>query len=835
MPVTVHLAKAKIKDNNGNYRAIDAFSDQSGATLQQSLNNIELTKNEALKAITNPDYKTNGEEAGALQNAIKSLSTEIDTYISDIAKKGQEQLDKIKTAASNAQDIYNQYNTDITTTMIVDTENANMIAQPFDTTKYYPVNTYVRYAENEETKLYSLSKAHQPDESWQNTEKVETNIGEVLSHLNSTYDDHDDLVWITQSEASKNTLMNTESELKKEYRTRQYKIFKRKTTDADYLQLINTPCAKIFNYKVNLASLNKTGWSFTAETDNKIYYSIRLNFSLFSNITQTTIMNSNIIASSPLLNSRTLVTGDSVSYNIASNLLQKSLICIFQSQQASTGKWSHNLGLVIPDFITRNILLSENQTITEIQQNEDTQWWYHIGKVRPTIDTFRNYVIPYFSEVNVYCQLKNPPDSTIKYIAIPIEKVNQLQTSQENIIKYNIEKIQSMLPNAIKSLNVDHSAKPNNSWAYTRNAPLLTLLHFSDIHGDQVELQQLTKLKKCLISKDCFDQLRFVNVKGPLPIQHLEMICTGDLVYNSVSDDFTYWDNIPETKDILLALGNHDAYAPQQSSSDETSSSNYEAQIQSYARYFQYANGSETINRIENDWNATPGGNSCCYYYKDYSNEKIRLIVLNDVLGKVGGESTLEENNEPIATTDNSKQRLWFRNILASAKSNNYNVVVAKHFPIPNSEKITSNWTRIDKDVGTGWLQDTYVEEVRDFIDDGGKFICWICGHSHSDYILRSITDPRQLCIVIDAANREQCNQYSDVMRVDGTITQDLANLITFDTSTQTIRIIRVGCNINSYLMPRNTITINYASEWDIDENNQVTINKPAGEILAQT
>ena len=123
----------------------------------------------------------------------------------------------------------------------------------------------------------------------------------------------------------------------------------------------------------------------------------------------------------------------------------------------------------------------------------------------------------------------------------------------------------------------------------------------------------------------------------------------------------------------------------------------------------------------------------------------------------------------------------------------------------------------LDRKPGVGAV--LVIELLLPAVDDGGKFICHICGHTHWDLIVKSTTYPDQLCVVIDALSRSQGNQYSDTQRTDATKSQDLANLIAFDTSSGVIKIIRIGASIDHYLREKNCITINYNTGAIITQN----------------
>ena len=297
------------------------------------------------------------------------------------------------------------------------------------------------------------------------------------------------------------------------------------------------------------------------------------------------------------------------------------------------------------------------------------------------------------------------------------------------------------------------------------NQPL-ALAWISDIHADSLELS------------------RFVQLINAYNVYLDDAICTGDLVQLRWSSGFDYWSNVDGAEKILLAVGNHDILLDN-SGYDWTQRA---TQAQQYARYIEpfYSNWG-----ISSDV-STDG---LTYYYKDYTAKKIRLIVLNDML-----------QNE-----DNTTQLAWFESVLANAITNNFNVVVAHHCPLNEATKVDSNWCNIDKYSDNTYLSDGYTEAVDEFIGDGGTFLCWMSGHLHYDQIdVYTGTNGKQLNIGIDALNRAQGNQYSDTQRTDGTKSQDLINIIVFDTASECIKVIRVGADKDHYLRPKNVLAIKY-------------------------
>ena len=100
-----------------------------------------------------------------------------------------------------------------------------------------------------------------------------------------------------------------------------------------------------------------------------------------------------------------------------------------------------------------------------------------------------------------------------------------------------------------------------------------------------------------------------------------------------------------------------------------------------------------------------------------------------------------------------------------------------------------------------------YQQTVQNFIDDDGKFITWICGHTHVDFVYTTSEFPNQLWIVV------ACGLLSnnlDIDRTDGTKNQDAFNILTFDTNTELVKVIRVGADRDRSMRHLGTMSIDY-------------------------
>lgn len=290
-------------------------------------------------------------------------------------------------------------------------------------------------------------------------------------------------------------------------------------------------------------------------------------------------------------------------------------------------------------------------------------------------------------------------------------------------------------------------------------APLV-LLHFSDIHGSATNLKRMIELLDSL---------------GALVD---DAICTGDMVNNSFSDGFDWW-NVDGAENILLCIGNHDV-------TDGVDYNNYGGTTPegAYNTYF--------APYIAN-WNVNHTG-TLTYYYKDFSDKKIRLIALDYLL-------TGDEANS---------QNTWLQTVLADAQTNDYTVVIIQHCPVSNQRLIDSGFTMLGR-TSSQTFPVMYQQSVKTFMDNGGKFACYLTGHTHWDMICYNNDFPDQLCICVSCAitTGRDGDQYRDY----NTKAQDAANVVVIDTTTKTVKLIRVGADMDYYLRPRNELAISYETK----------------------
>ena len=321
-------------------------------------------------------------------------------------------------------------------------------------------------------------------------------------------------------------------------------------------------------------------------------------------------------------------------------------------------------------------------------------------------------------------------------------------------------------------LNAKRDAREGNVVKYKP----FTLLHASDLHGVKEQLQRIVDYQKYY--------KQFID----------DSIISGDVVLGTFDDDFTFFSDVDGAENIMLSVGNHDT-AEAGSPIDWTAhvgQDSYEKFIKDFASIWG-------INEIVNK----------CYYYKDYADYAIRLIVVD----------CMENNSQ--------EQLTWFENTLNGAKANEYAVVVVTHYSPARNELFECSFTsRQGYSVGDT-LSSDFVAKVEDFIEGGGEFVCWLSGHEHNDFV-GIVEGTTQLSITVGTASTlPAATIWSDTERIEGTKTWDLFNVVSVDTYQKIIKVLRVGANTDSWLRNKNAMVLQYASNslYPLVNNKPILIN----------
>ena len=293
----------------------------------------------------------------------------------------------------------------------------------------------------------------------------------------------------------------------------------------------------------------------------------------------------------------------------------------------------------------------------------------------------------------------------------------------------------------------------------------LTLAHFSDIHADTVAYGRIVAEIKALSDVD-------------------DIICTGDLIFRSSEQISGWWD-----EDVMTCIGNHDSAVPSGYVLDWTglSMANRDA-------YY--------IAPFESNWGIThESGKS--YYYKDYSTQKVRLIVIDAMLyyGTPGAEATA--------------QTAWLTDLLASARTNNLHVLIASHSPVNSATVVDCSFSQYGRtqmyDNTDCFTPSDVVDAVSSAITAGLHFIGYIVGHNHADYVFKPTNT--QLGFAVTCAITSTENQWLPWNDMSRGVGADAYNLVTIDTANTLVKIVRGGgANMSDSMRARKAICFDYST-----------------------
>lgn len=331
----------------------------------------------------------------------------------------------------------------------------------------------------------------------------------------------------------------------------------------------------------------------------------------------------------------------------------------------------------------------------------------------------------------------------------------------KNIIEQN-SKIESL----VKLRQIKMPAKVNG----TRQTVPLSLLFFSDIHGDADNLKRLLQFHD------------YYNATLSTGVYIDAILAGGDSVQSyQALNAFDFWTNVAGSSQILNTVGNHDAMANAALTEFAAKKDVYDIEFAPFIA----------------NWGVTQPTDAAAqglmYYYKDFTVQKIRLVVLDCMYW-------------------DAAQLAWFEGVLESAKTNNYAVIGVSHYPIGDTTTIDCNFLSKDYNPTGGARLVNPIAAVDSFISSGGEFICWLSGHTHADGF-GTITDHAgQINLIIDTAS----SGGSGAQDADATIgarSQDCFNILGFDVYSKLIKVMRIGRDYDRHLRHIGEMCYDYANK----------------------
>lgn len=350
-----------------------------------------------------------------------------------------------------------------------------------------------------------------------------------------------------------------------------------------------------------------------------------------------------------------------------------------------------------------------------------------------------------------------------KYFRIQIARVTENTAEVADVLEF-VRQIK-ITAKTIVDLNRDVEvpviqAKKTRAATFNDTHSALTFVHFSDVHASEYAWRRVVD---------------YVNYYQ----QYLDFaIHTGDYVQtNQTTVVDLYALKKPASLPILNVVGNHDIL-----NSDGTTAS----QSDTRAICFNDTAG----------WDVTFGSfTNAMYYYRDFSDANIRLIVID-----------MYYWDQTEAT--------WFETVLNEAKTSGLSVITAAHEVTNNVTEKISTFNTLDDWADTSWAGRTphdrpFMSYIKTFINGGGKFIIHLAGHWH--FNLFGFDSNGILNSVVPVAKADEL--WSDSARVQGTKSFDCFNVVSVNVDTGMIKIVRIGNNVDNHMQNQNVVCYDYVNK----------------------
>lgn len=415
------------------------------------------------------------------------------------------------------------------------------------------------------------------------------------------------------------------------------------------------------------------------------------------------------------------------------------------------------------------------------------------------------FVAEYTTEYVIYIRASKQEVVPITIIPYVANENNEISIFDEQIYKAS---------------NLGFKRLPNT---IDNSIPTLSFMHISDTHCTNTSY--IDPFKRAI---NIFNKLSVNNINQGKNLKFI--LHTGDVRYGHFTDGYDFFYNIIKSlnKNIYVTPGNHDVGNSQQVSFCGTDAQLYEQMIAPMLDKWNLKTDGEGIPHIE-------GKN---YYFTDFTDEKIRLIVL------------YEYENDFILNDDDNTQLLYHRGFRAFKQEqidwlinslntvpDNYGVIIAKHQPesIPdiidnvfcsNLVTTTPKMQTLQYD-GSELFYDTIAIIVQAFIDktivnktlwqggieendgiitingdfanraDSAEFICYCSGHTHLDMVTRLKNYPNQIELNI-GPNNIHYTDGTDMLQEDGNKSKNLINVYNINRNRGEIIIVRIGADFSN-------------------------------------
>lgn len=373
--------------------------------------------------------------------------------------------------------------------------------------------------------------------------------------------------------------------------------------------------------------------------------------------------------------------------------------------------------------------------------------------------------------------------------------------------------------------------------ATTPTTNSLALLHFTDIHGDTAAAIQI----KAFATK----YSSYID----------DLVQTGDTVYyywNSSGQGYEWYQQIgiPEA---LFVLGNHDGAADDNSHGWKEGSADWDFKGREwdFDTYFADYITSRGVTPPTGYDDTTSPYYKACYWHKDYASAKIRVIGIDCM-----------HFNDGVRYTSNDQETWLASKLQETLTSGNaaygYSVIFLCHYPLDDFSGANETWNDAEhkfvfnRNANGGYVVDnnnqlmvkchygsSYSAEakfcmrnrvgttgstsyskgnnnpigdvIQSWMNNGGKYIAWLCGHTHTEYMYYPAKYPNMLVVGLPQAGNTRGTAQAD--RSDTSAMHTCANLCVIDTQNNMLKIIRVGKTLDKNLMEFKYLAYQYTTK----------------------
>lgn len=351
----------------------------------------------------------------------------------------------------------------------------------------------------------------------------------------------------------------------------------------------------------------------------------------------------------------------------------------------------------------------------------------------------------------------------------------------------------------------------------------LVFAHISDTH-------------KATHNTRAFEVINYLGAHGNLQF----LMHTGDILEDPKSASQSRWADIVSGAQypVLLTAGNHDV------GNWATASGQYTTDAQFHNTFIAPVRDAWGL---KSDGGGTPYISGKNYYFKDFTEQKVRYIVVYEfelpVQFETDGSTLLAGRG---ARWISQEQADWFVETLRTTPDG-YGVIVSKHAPdgrrgednnpfnspfLKGKEHQQTyqkyggvSYTTFFADIVQAFIDKTTISRTiqqvagvitgsvtinADFTATAGReFICYVTGHTHADGINFLADYPKQMDLNINCDNTHY-QHYSDLRLIAGTPCEDAINVYSVDRNRGVIHVVRIGGEYSADGDRRDILTVKY-------------------------